>query len=86
MAFGTVTFFNNLHDNLLLLKDQMNIETGPMKSILWFFSCLLPLMIIANSPYEGADGKIKLNIANGLWAQHNFKFLGIRGTLIVIIR
>ena len=25
--------------------------------------------------HEGADGKIKLNIANGLWAQKDFKFL-----------
>ena len=33
--------------------------------------------------HEGADGKIKLNIANGLWAQKDFKFLD---TYIDIVR
>jgi len=30
---------------------------------------------LLNGLVDGTDGKIKLNIANGLWAQKNFKFL-----------
>jgi serpin B len=37
-----------------------------------FYSDFKRLLHMLN---EGTDGKIKLNIANGLWAQKNFKFL-----------
>ena len=62
-----MTYAGARNETALQISQTMNFRPGNT-----FHSDYKYLLNLMNG---GTDGKIKLNIANGLWAQKNFKFL-----------